>query len=65
MCSLSFMNILPMRELIAPDGTETAWNIALTPNNSITPDIKPIVNPSFNRTVKFSAVPYRKFRISL
>jgi len=46
-------------------GIETYWNMALTPNSTLTPGIQLIFNPAFNPTVDFIAVPHIKFRVSL
>ena len=65
MWSLPFKNILPNSGQRAQYGIETYWNIALTPNTTITPGIQLIFNPSFNPTANFVAVPDVKFRISI
>lgn len=65
MWSLPFKNILPGIGQRAQYGMETYWNIALTPNSTITPGIQLIFNPSFNPTVNFIAIPDVKFRVSI
>jgi len=65
MWSLPFKNIFPGSGQRAQYGMETYWNIALTPNSTITPGIQLIFNPSFNPTVDFMAVPDVKFRVSI
>ena len=65
MWSLPFKNILPGSGQRAQYGMETYWNIAVTPNSTITPGIQLIFNPSFNPTVNFIAVPDVKFRVSI
>jgi hypothetical protein len=46
-------------------GIETYWDIALTPNSTITPGNQLTLNPPFNPTVDFIAVPDVKFRVSI
>ena len=46
-------------------GIETYWNLAMTPNMTLTPDIQLIFDPSFNPRSNFIAVPDLKFRISI
>ena len=65
MWSLPFDNIFPGSGQRAQYGMETYWNIALSPNSTITPGIQLIFNPSFNPTRNFIAVPDVKFRISI
>ena len=65
MWSLPFKNIFPGSGQRAQYGMETYWNIAVTPNSTITPGIQLIFNPSFNPTVNFIAVPDVKFRVSI
>ncbi len=65
MWSLPFKNILPGSGQRAQYGMETYWNIALTPNSTVTPGIQLIFNPSFNPTVNFIAVPDVKFRVAI
>jgi Carbohydrate-selective porin, OprB family len=65
MWSLPFDNIFPGSGQRAQYGMETYWNIALTPNTTVTPGIQLIFNPSFNPTVNFIAVPDVKFRVSI
>jgi len=65
MWTLPFKNILPGSGQSAQYGMETYWNIAVTPNSTITPGIQLIFNPSFNPTVNFIAVPDVKFRVSI
>lgn len=65
MWSLPFDNIFPGSGQRAQYGVETYWNIALSPNSTITPGIQLIFNPSFNPTVNFIAIPDVKFRVAL
>lgn len=46
-------------------GVDAYWNIALTPNTTITPGLQLIFNPAFNPNTDFVAVPHLKFRTAL
>jgi hypothetical protein len=46
-------------------GTDAYWNIAVTPNSTLTPDLQLIWRPSFNPKVDFVAIPAIKFRVAL
>jgi hypothetical protein len=65
MWSQPIKNIIPGSGQRDQYGIETYWNIALTPNTSITPGIQLIVDPSFNPRASFVAIPAVKFRTSI
>jgi porin len=60
-----FDNILPGSGQRDQWGTDCYWNIATTPNSTLTPDLQLIWNPSFNPKVNFVAIPAIKFRVAL
>jgi hypothetical protein len=60
-----FDDLLPGISLRNQYGVQSYWNIAVTPNSTMTPAIQLIVNPSFNPTVDFLAIPSLTFRIAL
>jgi hypothetical protein len=63
MWSQPFRNIFPGSGQRDQWGIETYWNLAVTPNMTMTPDIQLIFDPSFNPRADFVAVPGLKFRI--
>jgi porin len=65
MWSQPFRDIFPGSGQRDQWGIETYWNLAVTPNMTMTPDIQLIFNPSFNPRANFVAVPGLKFRISI
>ena len=60
-----FPNILPGSGQRDQWGIETYWNVAVTPNTTLTPGIQLIFDPAFNPRANFVALPQLKFRISL
>jgi hypothetical protein len=46
-------------------GVEAYWNMALTPNMTLTPGIQWIKDPSFNPTVNSLTIPSLKFRLAI
>ena len=65
MWSQPFRDIFPGSGQRQQWGIESYWNLAVTPNMTVTPDIQLILHPSFNPRTNFVAVPALKFRISL
>ena len=65
MWSQPFRDIFPGSGQRQQWGIEFYWNLAVTPNMTVTPDIQLILHPSFNPRTNFVAVPALKFRISL
>jgi porin len=65
MWSQPFRDIFPGSGQRDQWGIETYWNLAMTPNMTLTPDIQLIFDPSFNPRANFVAVPGLKFRISI
>lgn len=65
MWSKPFRNIFPGSGQRDQTGVETYWNLALTPNITLTPGIQFIFDPSFNPGTNFVVVPAIKFRLSL
>ena len=60
-----FRNIFPGSGQRDQWGVQTYWNIAVTPNSSLTPGIQLIVDPSFNPKADFVVIPSVTFRVSL
>ena len=60
-----FDNILPGLAQRDQWGTDAYWNIAVTPNSTLTPDLQLIWHPSFNPKADFVAIPAIKFRVAL
>jgi hypothetical protein len=65
MWSQPFKDIFPGSGQRDQWGVETYWNIAVTPNSTITPGVQLIFDPSFNPRTNFIAVPAIKFRLFL
>jgi hypothetical protein len=65
MWSQPFKDIFPGSGQRDQWGMETYWNVAVTPNLSLTPGIQFIVDPSFNPRADFVAIPAVKFRLSI
>jgi Carbohydrate-selective porin, OprB family len=65
MWSQPFRDIFPGSGQRDQWGIETYWNLAVTPNMTLTPGIQLIFDPSFNPRSSFIAVPDVKFRISI
>jgi hypothetical protein len=65
MWSQPFRDIFPGSGQRDQWGIETYWNLAVTPNMTVTPGIQLIFDPSFNPRSSFIAVPDVKFRISI
>jgi hypothetical protein len=63
MWSLPFKDIFPGSGQRDQWGIETYWNVALTPNMTLTPGIQFIFDPSFNPRTNFIAIPAVKFRL--
>lgn len=63
MWSRPFRDIVPGLGQRDQWGIETYWNLAVTPNSSITPGVQFIFNPSFNPSVDFVTIPQIKFRV--
>jgi hypothetical protein len=64
MWSRPFDDIFPGFEPRDQYGIETYWNMALTPNSTLTPGVQFIFDPAFNPTVDFVAMPHLKFRVA-
>ena len=65
MWSQPFRNLFPGSGQRDQWGVQTYWNMAVTPNSSLTPGIQFIVDPSFNPKVDFLVIPSVTFRVSL
>jgi hypothetical protein len=65
MWAQSFAKLIPGVGARNQYGVETYWNIGVTPNSSLTPGIRLIVNPALNPRSNLVAVPHVKFRIFL
>ncbi len=64
MWSRPFKNIFPGSGQRDQWGVETYWNLAMTPNSTVTPGIQLIFDPSFNPRSDFTAIPDIKFRVA-
>jgi hypothetical protein len=65
MWSLPFDNIFPGSGQRGQYGLDAYWNMAITQNSTLAPDVQLIMHPSFNPKVNFVAVPAIKFRVAL
>ena len=65
MWSQPFDNIFPGSGQRDQYGLQGYWNIAMTPNSTLTPAIQLIEHPSFNPKVDFLAIPSLTFRVAL
>ncbi|WP_376099927.1 carbohydrate porin [Roseomonas sp. CCTCC AB2023176] len=65
MWSRPFSNLIPGLARRDQYGVEAYWNIAVTPNSTLTPGVQLVVNPAFNPSVDFIAIPQIKFRVFL
>lgn len=65
MWSRPFRDIFPGSGQRDQFGLETYWNVAVTPNMTLTPGLQLIFNPSFNPRDDIIAVPHLKFRVFL